>query len=507
MPVKPTYPGVYVEEIPIGARSIAPASTSVALFIGRMPWGSVDLPVMCNSYGDFEREFTGDPTLGALPHAVRLFFSNGGTQCYVMRLNGTTAAGERARAAVANTAEGKLMATAVHPGTAGNTIRFVISHPPGQTDAYTFTVQIFRVKNTAAALKTDLEVYDGVSLQTSSPTYIGNYVKSRWLKFDVINNEGRPDENARGADREFIPYSVGAGTDGEGLSVEDYRQAFITCGNKIDIFNLLLLPADTSLVDTQLLWKHASGFCQERRAFLLLDPPTAWTGTDPGAMSTSLVALYPDLVKDHSAVFFPNILINDSGTQQELGPAGAIAGVIARTDANRGVWKSPAGMEAILTGITGLAYRLNEYESETLNRQGINAIRIFPSGIVNWGARTMAGNDQFASEWKYIAVKRTALFIEESLYRGLQWVVFEPNNENLWAQVCLTAGAFLQYLYRQGAFQGASADKAYFIRCDTSTNTQQDINLGRLNIQIGFAPLKPAEFVIIHVQIKVMLPG
>jgi phage tail sheath protein FI len=144
---------------------------------------------------------------------------------------------------------------------------------------------------------------------------------------------------------------------------------------------------------------------------------------------------------------------------------------------------------------------LTNEENGQLNPLGVNCLRTFPIiGSVAWGARTMRGADLLADEYKYIPVRRTALYIEESLYRGLQWVVFEPNDEPLWAQIRLNAGAFMHNLFRQGAFQGSSPRDAYFVKCDKDTTTQNDINLGIVNVVIGFAPLKPAEFVIIKLQ-------
>jgi hypothetical protein len=173
---------------------------------------------------------------------------------------------------------------------------------------------------------------------------------------------------------------------------------------------------------------------------------------------------------------------------------------MARIDSTRGVWKAPAGTEADLRGIAGLELVFSDGENGVLNPRGINTLRAFATGIVNWGARTMDGDDDFGSEWKYIPVRRLALFIEESLYRGTQWVVFEPNDEPLWAQIRLNLGAFMNNLFRQGAFQGRTPREAYFVKCDSETTTQNDINLGVVNILVGFAPLKPAEFVVIKLQ-------
>jgi phage tail sheath protein FI len=174
---------------------------------------------------------------------------------------------------------------------------------------------------------------------------------------------------------------------------------------------------------------------------------------------------------------------------------------MARTDVSRGVWKAPAGIEATLSGVSALSVKLTDGENGQLNPLGINCLRAFPVvGRVVWGARTLRGADQLASEWKYVPVRRLALFLEESLYRGTQWVVFEPNDEPLWAQIRLNIGAFLHTLFRQGAFQGRSPREAYFVKCDKDTTTQADINSGVVNIVVGFAPLKPAEFVVIKIQ-------
>jgi phage tail sheath protein FI len=182
-------------------------------------------------------------------------------------------------------------------------------------------------------------------------------------------------------------------------------------------------------------------------------------------------------------------------------PCGIVAGVMARTDTQRGVWKAPAGLDASLNGTQGLQASLNDAENGTLNPLGINCLRSFPAaGKVVWGARTMRGADQMADEYKYVPVRRLALFIEESLFRGTQWVVFEPNDEPLWAQIRLNIGSFMHNLFRQGAFQGQSPKDAYFVKCDKETTTQNDIDLGTVNIVVGFAPLKPAEFVVIQLQ-------
>lgn len=293
------------------------------------------------------------------------------------------------------------------------------------------------------------------------------------------------------------------GNDGTAPVAADFEAAYAVIDREVDLFNLMVLPKDRSHSDatTRSLWGAASVFCQRRRAFLLMDPPADWVDAQSATgASAGVNTLRVGLVKDHAAVFFPRLRIIEGGKQVHVGPSGAIAGLMARIDGTRGVWKAPAGTEADLRGVSGLEFRFSDGENGVLNPKAVNTLRVFPNGIVNWGARTMDGDDGFGSEYKYIPIRRLALNIEESLYRGLKWVVFEPNDEPLWAQIRLNVGAFMNGLFRQGAFQGATPRDAYFVKCDASTTTQNDRNLGIVNILVGFAPLKPAEFVVLTLQ-------
>jgi phage tail sheath protein FI len=272
----------------------------------------------------------------------------------------------------------------------------------------------------------------------------------------------------------------------------------------IDLFNLMILPKHDSLSedDFRSLWASASDYCNNRRAFLLIDPPDSWSKSyekviDP---TKGIRNLRIGVVRDYAAVFYPKIVVQEKGLLNTVGPAGAVAGIMSRIDSARGVWKAPAGVEANIVGVSDVDVLLTDPENGVLNKEGVNCIRLFPSGIVNWGARTMDGADDFGSEWKYIPIRRLALFLEESLYRGTNWIVFEPNDEPLWAKIRLNINAFMTGLFRQGAFQGSTPDKAYYVKCDGETTTQADRNLGIVNIEVGFAPLKPAEFVVIRIQ-------
>jgi phage tail sheath protein FI len=295
---------------------------------------------------------------------------------------------------------------------------------------------------------------------------------------------------------------------GSELDITDATRYAIFTGNQalrtglfalegVDIFNILCLPG---IEDSGILME-CDAYCQSRRAFMIVDAPVGQV--QPSQINATMLGTALPHSKN-AAVYYPWIQIANplnGGALRTTAPSGTIAGLYARIDGSRGVWKAPAGTEAVLNGVRRLTYTLTDAENGLLNPLGVNCLRIFPSiSAVSWGSRTLDGADSTASEWKYIPVRRTALYIEESLYRGLKWVVFEPNDEPLWAQIRLNVGAFMHDLFRQGAFQGQKKNDAYFVKCDSETTTQNDINLGRVNIWVGFAPLKPAEFVILYLQ-------
>jgi phage tail sheath protein FI len=271
----------------------------------------------------------------------------------------------------------------------------------------------------------------------------------------------------------------------------------ITSLDSADIFNLLIVPG----VGSPAIIRAAVDYCHQRRAFLIIDAPAS-AETVPQMKQVVQSGLLPQI--PDGAVYYPWVRIPDplnGGTLRSTPPSGAVAGVIARTDANHGIWRAAAGQEAILVSAQATDNNLTDLENEDLSSRGINCIRIFPgAGPIVWGARTLAGDDQLGSDWKYAPVRRMALFLEESIDRGTRWVVFEANNEALWAQIRLSVSAFLHGLFLKRAFQGQSPKDAYFVKCDLTTVTETDIAEGVVNIVVGFAPLKPAEFVIISIR-------
>ena len=265
--------------------------------------------------------------------------------------------------------------------------------------------------------------------------------------------------------------------------------------------NPSVLDTNNTAIDAVAIYSSAIALCDQCRAMLLIDPPPTVTTV---AAAVDWKSSTIGVVNANGAAFWPRLRLADQLNNSQLrtfGPSGLVAGVYANTDSTRGVWKAPAGIGAVLNGVQSMTYQLGDGENGVLNPLGLNCFRTFPVyGPVLWGARTLLGADAEASQWKYVPVRRVALFIESSLYQGTQWVVFEPNDEPLWSAIRLNVGSFMQNLFIEGYFQGQTPTQAYFVKCDSETTTQTDIDNGIVNIVVGFAPLEPAEFVVIQIQ-------
>lgn len=537
MPVTPTYPGVYIEEIPSGVHTITAVATSITAFIGRAARGPVNEPTVINSFADYERIFGGLWPNSTMSYAVRDFYLNGGSQAVIIRLaNGGSAAAITLAEdtnlppsppdSPLSSAFSALVLEAASKGSWGTNLYALVDHKTKNSqDILLFNLTITLMDPTHKQVLATKKFLN-LSVDPMSPRYVTNVLEQEpepqlvRLQQDNLGNDEVP--GVRPAETyvtilsppQVIPSPVWAvgGDDGNDLTDNDFigpgtdsSKTGLYALENVDLFNLLCIPPYTGDDVSTALVSAAAQYCEKRRAFYLVDPPSGWTSkatavtqfTDPNVD-------YVGTRSDHAALFFPRLKevnpLHDNQIEVFV-PCGAVAGIFARTDGQRGVWKAPAGQEATLVAVPQLSVPLTDDENGELNPLGVNCLRSFPIiGRVVWGARTLQGADQLASEWKYIPVRRTALFIEESLYRGTKWVVFEPNDEPLWAQIRLNVGAFMHNLFVQGAFQGKSPRDAYFVKCDSETTTQNDIDLGVVNILVGFAPLKPAEFVIIQIQ-------
>ncbi len=638
MPTTPTYPGVYIEEVSSGVRTITGVATSVTAFIGYFKRGPMGKATQIFSPADFEREYGGLDALSEASYAIQQFYLNGGGEAWVVR----TASGSNvAKIAIrsGNSGDAVLTLHASSPGDWGNFLRVridgssisntkfdltlsetsgdgtvlrqetfrnlvmgagndgvksVLNDPIGgsklvsvpekhlQTTANpagidnaagaiiplisgtlsdAFTVVPFtaiaaipsgrQVKVTIGGITaianlgkevfaTLAEVRDRLQAgiraarpdkRTFAEAVVEIYtISATSAKLRVLAGPGAPENiveflqegtDTTGADLKLLTNVIknvqmykpaaeitntgqAAGTSGVNGTIPDEAalQAAILALKDVS-FNLLCIPRTAEMDDTSAIAviSTALNYCEQRRAFFLLDPPKSlktvqgikdWLNTN----ST--------LRTRNAATYFPRVQIADPLNNfrlKSVASSGTLAGVYARTDSERGVWKAPAGIDTTLRGVQVLDYLLNDPENGTLNPLAINALRSFPVyGTVSWGARTLRGADDLADEYKYVPVRRLALYLEESLFRGMKWVVFEPNDEPLWAQIRLNVGAFMNNLFRQGAFQGKTPREAYFVKCDKESTTQNDINLGTVNVIVGFAPLKPAEFVIIKLQ-------
>ncbi len=524
MPVAVSYPGVYVEELPSGVRTITGVATSITAFLGRTAMGS-DEPTLITSFGDFERQFGGLDPAYPLGYSVSDFFRNGGARAVIVRLyKPKSGEGVNNAAKISLT---NLELVAASAGSWGNGLRVRVDdkvsedvatrHGLAKTDLFNLTV-----RSGSGAIETFLNLSVKESPRRVDRVLANESALLRVAPSTTLPGTSVPPKHGDPGEGKTIwtddaastpVATAGQASNSEPLDAAAYQgseadKTGLYALKKTDLFNLLCIPPDTREGDTPKdVYSSALDFCVQRRAMLIVDAPAAWDAANDIVANNNAALTELGLTGErarNAALFFPRLRQPDpkrDGQLDTFAPSGAIAGLMARTDTNRGVWKAPAGVDAALSGVQGLSVSLTNEENGLLNPLGVNCLRSFPIiGTVAWGARTMRGADLLADEYKYIPVRRTALYIEESLYRGLQWVVFEPNDEPLWAQIRLNAGAFMHNLFRQGAFQGSSPRDAYFVKCDKDTTTQNDINLGIVNVVVGFAPLKPAEFVIIKLQ-------
>jgi len=640
MPVTPTYPGVYIQELPSGVRTITGVATSVTAFIGFFQRGPMDRAVQIFSFADFQRNFGGLDRRSEASFAIQQYFLNGGSEAWVVRVASGSPA--QSSAVVSSSVGGAAVITfsAYDAGVWGDHLRVVIDHETAASDRFNLRVseinpttgravreeqwlnlsmdntsnnprfadtvindvnrgsQLISVTATPAATRPlangtfsdnhaadpvipaspTINITIGSTTVTDAPVTLaagatpltevapaleaairaaapadtafsaatvrvqgdqlhimaGPTTPGTLVTFDnggstlaqvlLLRAADSAVSNAQayqlgtGAVTNTAQIAGGAagndGTEPNGAAIigNEVAKTGMFALVDVDLFNILCIPrtgmigtsATTPLTanDAFAVMSAAQTFCEQHRAFYIVDAPEgfntpaairAWLDGSTGAPRHRNLALF------YPRTRVPNPL--DEFRLRSIGPSGTIAGLFARTDSARGVWKAPAGTEASLRNVAELDYTLTDAENGSLNPLAINCLRTFPVyGTVSWGSRTLDGADAQASEWKYIPIRRLALFLEESLFRGTQWVVFEPNDEPLWAQIRLNIGAFMHNLFRQGAFQGSTPQQAYFVKCDSETTTQADINNGIVNIIVGFAPLRPAEFVIISIQ-------
>lgn len=525
------HPGVYIREVPSGARSIEGAPTSTAIFVGETDRGPL-LPTKIRGIGDYERLFggywragTNGPLRVTMRYAIDHYFLNGGsTACVLRAFSGSAGIATRS---YTDTNENNPVTyddviSASSPGIWANGIRVIFL--PSSTERFRLVVLVPNITTGALEL---VEDWNRLSLDPRDENWVEGVLRRstyiRWTAppdFSLVdfNNESRLDQNA--------PLDA----DPNNWTVDDFIAAYditeVDGGTGGDAaltgFSTALQALD-GIRDASLLvaapegWAQAGVSAQEdpdvaglaadfkayvdarahQDLFFIADLPRGDGSTSVPTGDTIEAA--ETLSSTMTAAYWPHLRVADPVGRRRnatilLPPSAAIAGLYARTDARRGVFKAPAGTEATLAGVVGLEHEILDSHQDELNPAGVNAIRRIPgAGVVAWGARTLRPT----SEWRYVSVRRTAMFLRASIYAGIQWAVFEPNNRELWTSLYATIDAFMSIQFRNGMFAGSSPNDAYFVKVDDETTTEADQAAGIVNILVGFAPQRPAEFVVV----------
>ncbi len=525
MTVTTSYPGVYIQEIPSLTHTVVPAPTSVAVFVGythpfltAQPLTAVQL----FSFADFQTNFGGFFSSPWQPdyvgQAVFQFFLNGGSTCYVV---GLPAVQYYSGGAPIPAPKGPVDVQAASvvmppkPKATDPSVTFTAKQPVGvsatnSTPAAGIPMQvaISNVQQTANPNDTaDVVISYGTTVETYRKVLITNLPAvtnaSNLVTVTLANSPGAYPTTGS-------PFSLAYPTAPDPTwtvsNPGDFAQVFATGASldKVPVFNILATPGVTDPAVTS----EAIAYCEHKRAFYIMETPSSATsGWDANSVVQNVTSLSPQPpVSINAAVYYPWLLTTDpvTGLPSSSPPSGFVAGIFAREDNSRGVWKSPAGIETTILGTTGVQTNgiMTDPQQGVLNENAIDCLRQFPGvGTVVFGARTTAGADANTAQqqWKYVAVRRMALFIEQTLYANLTWAVFEPNAQPLWQALTQEVSAFMLSLFRQAAFAGSTPSEAFVVQCDSTTTTPQDVGNGVVNILVGFAPLEPAEFVVVQI--------
>jgi hypothetical protein len=488
-------PGVYVEEVDSGSRPIEGVGTAVAAFIGLAEKGPFNTPLLVTNWSQYMQLF-GDFVAGTyLAQAVYGYFQNGGGACYVVRV-GSGGEEKSAVAELTSGAESSLMGAyklkALDAGAEGNDIAVEVadSAHAGEDGAFKLVVK----KNGQTA-----ETFDPVVTKKGKT----NVVTVVNAQSQLIRIEETAKTAIEAVNKGTITLAGGGSAVPTRMNPADYigdsaTRSGIGGLEAIDEVTMLSIPDLMSayqkgLIDlegvkaVQLAMITHCELMGDRMA--ILDPPPAlnaqeiknWRVEEAGYDSK------------YAALYWPWIKVFDpaSGTNVNVPPSGHMAGIWGRNDDSRGVHKAPAN--EIVRGAISLEINITKAEHDLLNPIGVNAVRSFPGrGIRVWGARTLSSDPA----WRYINVRRLFNYLEESILQGTDWVVFEPNDPNLWAKIRRTIAAFLVNEWRKGALFGSTPNEAFYVKCDGETNPAEGIDAGQVICEIGLAPVKPAEFVI-----------
>ena len=491
-------PGVYVEEVEAGSRPIEGVGTAVAAFVGLAQRGPANAPTLITNWAQFVNAFGEFMEGSYLAHAVYGYFLNGGGACYVVRIGGDAPA-PQARAEIAAAAEGGTpgyRVLALEPGPAGNDIKVEVA-PPSSGEEGAFNLSV-------SAPGRDTETYENVTTKRGKTNVVTMVKeKSKLIQLEEVGS-------ASALERVPAPGKVTlAGADGAKpvrLSPEDYvgdpadRTGFGGL-EAIDAVTMLAVPDLMAVYQQGMI--DLEGVQAVHLAMIahceLMGDRVAILDAPPGLNAQQVREWRVDKAgydSKYAALYWPWLKVFDPLTSQgvHVPPSGHMAGIWARNDDTRGVHKAPAN--EVVRGALALELQITRGEHDQLNPSGINCIRAFPGrGIRVWGARTLSSDPA----WRYLNVRRLFNYVEESILEGTQWVVFEPNDLNLWQRVKRTLNAFLVRTWRDGALFGATPGEAFYVKCDAETNPPEVIDAGQLVVEVGIAPVKPAEFVVFRI--------
>ncbi|MFA9416283.1 phage tail sheath family protein [Natrinema sp. HArc-T2] len=560
-------PGVYVEEVDSGTKSVEGVSTSTAGFLGETERGPVE-PTLVTSVSEFERTFGSSPRSSDLDAAVDGFFKNGGSRCYVGRVAAAEPTDVATTTLVDEDRNDVIAVEAIGPGAWGSSIAAIVDD--GENEYFTLTLRYWSCELEAVSKPAsdqpdpapDIEeVYEDMSADPESSQFYEKQIPGSVLVNLEQQGDGRPaeglswlsrevpeeytdgglievdDESETAAyippdleDRDYTalqgiakPFDIDASQsqeelqaeleevragemevdvnvvsdlsampETEAVSLSDYEgidkpgmRTGLAAFRELDDVSLMCVPDENEIEGlTEALVAHCENMGER---FAILQAPQ-----NAGAISE----METPVDSSYAAYYYPWVEATDPLTNQKrlVPPGGHIAGIFARSDVEHGVHKAPAN--EVVRGILGTQHTITKGEQDVLNPKGVNCIRSFQGrGIRLWGARTTASDPS----WKYVNVRRLFLYIEQSIDEGTQWAVFEPNDEDLWARVRQSAENFLTTVWRDGGLQGSTADEAFYVKCGEETMTQDDIDNGRLIVEIGIAPVKPAEFVVFRI--------
>ena len=492
-------PGVYVKEVSSGVKPIAGVGTSTGAFVGIAEKGVIGKAVLVTNWSQFVKEFGTFISDGYLAYAVYSFFAEGGTTCYVVRAAPDDAVSSGITIRNGGDTDDAIILTATSEGTWGNRINIVIEDPSDETlDESVFFKLTVEYKEASETEYESMEVFDGISIENIEKKI--NDV-SAFISADDLDSGQRPANSP--SDN---PYTLTGGLEGVGsadfVGDADNKNG-LHAFDEVDDINIVAIPdkaGDRAII------LDCLNYCKQRAdCFFIADPPMGLEPTGIIQFKQATGAYSGNAFNNsYGALYYPWVSISDpvTRTKKAIPPSGAVAGTYAHTDSTRGVHKAPAGIsEGYLDSVIGIERIITKGEHDQLHPKGINVIRSFPgSGICIWGASTLSAD----AEWKYINIRRLFLFLEESIDEATQWVVFEPNTPALWGNVTRNITAFLLRTWRDGALFGNSPEEAFFVKVDAENNPPEVRDAGQLIIEVGVAPVKPAEFVIIKISQKTL---